>query len=237
MLFRSGRILKTNDGGNTWVIKNSGITDDLFTMHFIDANNGFAAGDMGKIIKTTDGGESWTNITTPNTTIIGTIWFANTNKGWAAQMDGNLLYTNDGGNNWISDTSFGVTAMWTCFFTSQDTGFVAGNNGEMFKTTNGGILAIDDNMQLSKDNILVSIFPNPINIEAEIDYYVPFKTLCLINLFDINGKQIQCLTNEIKDKGKHQIRFNTDKFENGVYFIELKTETQYFVQKIIVSHN
>jgi hypothetical protein len=107
----------------------------------------------------------------------------------------------------------------------------------MYKTTNGGTLAINDNMQFAVDNVQINIFPNPVNVEAEIDYYVPLKTLCLINLLELNGKQIQCVTNEVKDKGKHQIRFNTDKFEDGVYFIELKTESKTIVKKIIISHN
>ena len=234
---QGGRILKTTDGGNTWLIKNSGISDDLFTLHFMDANNGWAAGDFGSIIKTTDGGETWTDIATPNTTIISTIWFTNANKGWAAQMDGNLLYTTDGGNNWISDTSFSYHAMWTTCFTSPDTGFVAGNDGNMYKTSNGGTLnSINENNQQFSSKINMSVFPNPINSYAVIDYYLPQKALCISNLFDINGKLIQCFSNEIQDKGKHQMRINTDILENGVYFIELKTENHNFAQKVIVSH-
>lgn len=205
-------------------------------MHFIDANIGFAAGDFGKIIKTTDGGETWTNIITPNSTIIGTIWFSDVNRGWAAQMDGNLIYTTDGGVNWESDTSFGITAMWTTFFTSPDTGFVAGNNGKMYITTNGSILNIGDkNQNLKADNQL-NIFPNPVKEEAEIDYYLASKGLCLINLYDENGKKADCLISEIKEKGKHQLRFNSDKYESGVYFIELLAGSKKIIKKLIISH-
>jgi photosystem II stability/assembly factor-like uncharacterized protein len=233
---QGGRILKTTDGGNTWVIKNSGINADLFTLHFIDPNNGWAAGDYGKIIMTADGGETWTNIPTPNTAIIGTIWFTNTNKGWAGQMDGNLLYTIDGGNNWISDLSLGSDAMWTTFFTSQDTGFIAGSNGKMYKTTNGTTVTIDESNQTLQSKINISILPNPIHTDAEINYFLPSKSLCSLNILDVKGNQIASLINEVKENGKHQLRFNSKEFANGIYYCELKTNNQQVIKKVIISH-
>jgi hypothetical protein len=106
----------------------------------------------------------------------------------------------------------------------------------MYKTTNGGALLIDDNKQFSDDKIQLNIFPNPINIEAEIDYYLNSKTVYLINLLDNNGKKIDCLKSEVKDKGKYQIRFNSNKYDTGVYFIELKTKTEKLIKKLIISH-
>ncbi len=207
-----------------------------FSLHFIDANNGWAAGDLGTIIRTSDGGETWSTITTPNTTIIGTIWFTNLNKGWAAQMNGNILYSNDGGSNWISDTSLGVEAIWSCFFTSQDTGFLAGNDGKMYKTTNGGSLSINENKKSLKDDISISVFPIPIQNDAEIDIYLPSKSICSVNLTDNNGVKISNLLSEVKEKGKHHLHFNFTNIPNGIYFCEFQTENYKMSRKIVISH-
>ncbi|MBA2422478.1 MAG: hypothetical protein H0V61_04565, partial [Chitinophagales bacterium] len=49
-------ILKTTDGGLTWVTKISGTTNALRAVHFIDSVTGFACGFAGTLLKTTDVG-------------------------------------------------------------------------------------------------------------------------------------------------------------------------------------
>lgn len=49
----SGVIMKTNDGGSSWVSENSGVTDDLSSVYFVNDALGFAAGSNGKILKRT----------------------------------------------------------------------------------------------------------------------------------------------------------------------------------------
>ena len=53
-------IMKTTDGGATWVSKTPNTTNILYDVEFYDANNGIACGAAGTIDKTTDGGETWT---------------------------------------------------------------------------------------------------------------------------------------------------------------------------------
>jgi photosystem II stability/assembly factor-like uncharacterized protein len=49
-------ILHTDDGGSTWSVQELGTTVSWYTMKFIDAQTGFAAGWYGNIVKTTVGG-------------------------------------------------------------------------------------------------------------------------------------------------------------------------------------
>ena len=65
MVAAGGLIFKTTDGGVTWTPKPSPTTAPLFSVSFIDNNNGFAVGGFGKILKTTNGGETWTNVPSP----------------------------------------------------------------------------------------------------------------------------------------------------------------------------
>ena len=55
----NGTILKTADGGTTWVKKTTPTTNALNAIKFSDANNGLAAGASGIILRSTDGGETW----------------------------------------------------------------------------------------------------------------------------------------------------------------------------------
>ena len=54
-----GEILKTSDGGNTWVKQYSGLTTPLRSVRFLDASRGWAIGEFGAVLRTIDGGASW----------------------------------------------------------------------------------------------------------------------------------------------------------------------------------
>src|SRR3990172_2432889 len=55
----AGTILHTNNGGQNWVIQESGITSTLMDIEFLDLKNGWAVGDVGTIVRTTNGGRNW----------------------------------------------------------------------------------------------------------------------------------------------------------------------------------
>lgn len=56
----NGKIYKTNDGGNTWILSNTGVASvTLNSISFLNSIAGVAVGDNGSIFLTTDGGSSW----------------------------------------------------------------------------------------------------------------------------------------------------------------------------------
>src|SRR5436305_10551406 len=55
----NGTIVRTTDGGNSWVIQSSGSTNALYGVSFTDVNHGTAVGASGTVLKTTDGGNTW----------------------------------------------------------------------------------------------------------------------------------------------------------------------------------
>jgi photosystem II stability/assembly factor-like uncharacterized protein len=48
--------MKSSDGGANFVQQQSSVTEDLFSVFFIDAGTGFAAGDNGTLLRTVTGG-------------------------------------------------------------------------------------------------------------------------------------------------------------------------------------
>ncbi|MEO0132450.1 MAG: YCF48-related protein [candidate division WOR-3 bacterium] len=55
---RNGTILHTNDGGNTWIIQQSGVDTTLFDVSFADTLHGLIAGN-GCVLYTHNGGSTW----------------------------------------------------------------------------------------------------------------------------------------------------------------------------------
>src|SRR5208283_3981070 len=56
---RSGTVLKTSDGGNSWTFANTPIPYWLSLASFVDMNTGWVSDPGGHLMKTTDGGADW----------------------------------------------------------------------------------------------------------------------------------------------------------------------------------
>jgi photosystem II stability/assembly factor-like uncharacterized protein len=144
----SGIILRTTDGGNTWVSQLSGIDASLTDVCFSDANTGTAVGRGGNggiILRTTDGGKNWArqpcSITTNNLyavsfsdancgTVVGSFW-----SGWDRCI---FLRTTDGGNNWFSQSGDPNSMFFGVIFTDAKNGTAVGASGDILRTIDGG---------------------------------------------------------------------------------------------------
>lgn len=52
-------VLSSADGGSTWNTASTGVTTPLTALTFVDANRGWAVGELGVVITTRDGGLTW----------------------------------------------------------------------------------------------------------------------------------------------------------------------------------
>jgi photosystem II stability/assembly factor-like uncharacterized protein len=131
-------ILKTTDGGQTWVTKHAIRNGPfIYGVFFIDANKGWAGEDNGSILSTTDGGENWSEISTSAPYILD-FDFIDANNGWAFGGLGAILHTTDGGAHWTSQNTNQTNDFYAGKFFNADTGVAVGFLGRCIKTTDGG---------------------------------------------------------------------------------------------------
>jgi len=140
-----GTILKTEDGGKKWTIKNSGTNFDLYEIHFFDTNKGFAVGTGNTLLLTTDGGEIWSKINifgTDDSYYYRNMWFLNENIGFIiggrSGNNGVILKTVNGGISWEELTINSFSAVYGIYFTSANKGYFSNFEGEISKTIDGG---------------------------------------------------------------------------------------------------
>lgn len=101
----AGLILKTTDGGATWVGQASGVSTRLTQVRFSDASHGWAVGMQATILRTTDGGATWV-VQAPG---VATNYYGGTSslmivgsQEAIATFDGNTTRTTvDGGEHWV----------------------------------------------------------------------------------------------------------------------------------------
>ena len=135
----SSTILKTTDGGITWVQKYSSAVNFIF-IEFFSNNNGVAVGNSGKttvIFKSTNSGENWSQVGIWSYDASYASYFISLSVGWVAGK-GYIQKTTDGGANWISQPTDGYTSLWSIYMLDGNYGWSVGNNSMEYRTTDGG---------------------------------------------------------------------------------------------------
>lgn len=110
----------------------------ISSIHFVNANTGWAVGDAGLILHTQDGGQRWQPQYAGVTQDLFDVQFIDANTGWAIGKQNIILHTADGGQAWQSQTTpLGATDLAGLFFLDALNGWVGLADG-VLKTTDGG---------------------------------------------------------------------------------------------------
>lgn len=131
----AGKILKTSDGGDTWVDLSPPTQSDLKSLHFLDTNNGVVVGDQ-LILKTTNGGGSWTSIATLEENL-NSIFLISSRKGYTVGSNGIKPFTFDSTGEIKFNFDYNHVASSKLYYTDSLTGYFCSSNG-LFKTVDGG---------------------------------------------------------------------------------------------------
>jgi len=115
----AGTIVKTVDGGETWVLQDAGVNEPLRGLCFLDGEQGWAVGANGTILHTTDSGSHWSKQAVDTTDDFRGVVFVDANSGWATSIrdihrnertgeaddwQGSIWHTSDGGQSWVRQT-------------------------------------------------------------------------------------------------------------------------------------
>ena len=82
--------------------------------------------------------------------------------------------------------------------------------------------AIDEN-DLNNKGHLLRVYPNPVNMQAAVEFILEENASVMVKLHNANGNLVQILIHSQKEKGSHCFTWNTKEMANGLYFISLET--------------
>ncbi len=77
-------------------------------------------------------------------------------------------------------------------------------------------------------------YPNPFNSSTQINFSIPEKDFVTLKLYDVLGKEISTLVNEIKYDGNHSVVFNAKNLSSGLYIYTLTFRDQITSKKMIL---
>lgn len=91
-------------------------------------------------------------------------------------------------------------------------------NFEFFNLSNEVNIGIPTKFNLSQN------YPNPFNPSTKINYDLPVEGKVSIIIFDISGKEVKTIVNEVKPVGYYSVNFNGSNLSSGVYFYRINLE-------------
>ncbi|MBL8016320.1 MAG: T9SS type A sorting domain-containing protein, partial [Ignavibacteria bacterium] len=95
------------------------------------------------------------------------------------------------------------------------------------------ILAVNNN-QVPVKFELGQNYPNPFNPVTNIRYSVPRQSLVKLVVYDILGREVKTLVNEMRTAGTYEAVFDASQFASGVYFYRMESGDFTDVKKLVI---
>jgi len=104
-----------------------------------------------------------------------------------------------------------------------------------FSNCDSSTVIIQSN-ELKVDNYnLGQNYPNPFNPTTFISFAVPVESIVELNVYDISGRLIQNLINNVKyAQGIYSVKFDGSKLSSGMYYYRLKTNDYIATRKMVL---
>jgi hypothetical protein len=233
----SGTILRTTNGGTTWTSQVSGTGNGLNGVSFVDANTGIVVGDNGTILYTVNGGTTWIGLASGTTYSLNGVSYGDATSITVVGQYGTVLRSTNGGASWTSQWSGITSDLYAVSFTDGNTGTAVGAQGRILRTNTGGVLVSVGsriNPDVPQRIYLSQNFPNPFNPRTTIVYRVESRESVELRVFDILGREVVTLVNEVQDAGLKSVQWDATGVASGVYFYRLRAGNFVDTKKLVV---
>ncbi len=222
----NGRLYRTTNSGVNWNLQYT-INGPFESIFFINGNNGWIrAGTTNSIQYTTDGGFNWTNAQGGIITGYDTK-FINDSIGYSGTFSSfKICKSTDGGKTWGYQNTPILSANLVAILKADTSNAWA---GQIMHTEDGGGLINYTGIQQISDEVpngyeLYQNYPNPFNPTTNIKYQIVNSSFVRLVVFDVQGKEITALVNEVQKPGTYLADWNAAGYSSGVYFYSLIIE-------------
>jgi photosystem II stability/assembly factor-like uncharacterized protein len=133
---RQGVIVRTTDGGRSWLPGQFLPVTSASDVYFVDSNHGWVTGPT--LVASTDGGRSWTTQDAVEAAgPFSSVTFSGSTTGWVVSGEGWLMGTKDGGRTWKRQPG-GSDVAKAVHFLDKNRGWAVGERGTIARTEDGG---------------------------------------------------------------------------------------------------
>ena len=107
-------------------------------------------------------------------------------------------------------------------------------NSQTFQSECYNITDIREGENYPEEYLLSQNYPNPFNPTTTIKYQIPDKSYVTLKVFNVIGKEVAKLVNEVKPGGNYEVEFKGSGLTGGVYFYIFKAGKFVQAKKMIL---
>ncbi|MDP4197068.1 MAG: T9SS type A sorting domain-containing protein [Bacteroidota bacterium] len=242
-----GGMFKSTNNGLNWIAINNGIAPKAVPLNLAVIDSCIFAG-FGKdtlIYRSTDKGSSWKAVDKgiPKSGIAA---FATVGKNlFAATNVLGIYLSKDLGQTWVPvNEGFEVPNVPVSPGYKPAVNALAASDKYLFAGTweagifsrklSDMIISVNNDKKTVPESYLLSQnYPNPFNPSTVINYAIPKTSKVSLRVYDLMGRQVALLVDDIKPAGKYSATFNST-LASGVYYYTLKAGEYIQSKKMIV---
>lgn len=235
MIFESGVVYKTIDGGMNFEQVYLDFNYNLNSVFFLNPDTGYIAGEFkeepfmndtaGVVLKTVNGGIDWQVTILPGHG--QDICFINPDTGYMASYE-YMLETHNGGNSWQICDGYYVYFLYSVHFPEEMTGYAisswrfSGGYSAVYKLD----LSTGVNLPDHSDK-MISIYPNPACDYLNVNIPESRDKKTMIAIYDLLGNKL--LTEEFTG-----VNINLTAIPCGMYLLEVRSQAWKASKKFVL---
>ncbi|MBK8983800.1 MAG: T9SS type A sorting domain-containing protein [Ignavibacteria bacterium] len=231
----NGSIASTIDGGVSWSL-NKLTPYDFNSINFNGIGTGIISGENGVIYRTSDGGKSWQFISPAQYKNLNSVLFTDDLNIISAGDNGAMIHSSDAGVSWQKINS--ITNNNLLSLTSDVNGIYAfGENGSIIysiKDKNRNTAVTNKNVFDISNISSLTNYPNPFNPVTRISFSIPERGFVNIKIYDILGKEVRTLLNEMRQAGNYHVEFNGGNLAGGIYICRMEFNNTSSIKRLIL---
>jgi hypothetical protein len=231
LLATNGGFFKAVSGETEWIAKNSGLSGDALKINMISYFGVMFIATDGGLYYSLDIAENW-DVALPDEKF-NIAFYINTElspSGFMVFAFGENGFYTETMESW-NQMDFGgmegeVTAaasdgenLYLGFTIEEKNG--KGNGGIYRRPLEQFIVGINENSNISSDNMLRQNHPNPFNTNTQINYSIPNPGHVSIKIYTLTGNEILSAVNTMKPAGNHIQSLSSNDLSPGIYFYSL----------------
>ncbi len=103
---------------------------------------------------------------------------------------------------------------------------------ELFAYETGNIVSNESRLLIPEQYQLYQNYPNPFNPSTNIKFDLPQSGFVSLKVFDISGRLVSTLVNEVRPSGAYTTQFDASHLASGIYLYKLSTKDFSMVKKL-----
>ena len=248
----NGKIFYTTNNGISWEEQYSDMSNNLYSLYFMNPEFGWAVKSNGKVLHTINGGTPveltyfTSSITDKNLTLKWQTATETNNQGFEIQRSKDskieklqVLPTGQAGWENIGFVIGKGTTTEPQSYSFVDENLSAGEYQYRLKQFDfDGTFEYSNTIEVEINSptkfSLEQNYPNPFNPSTSIQYAISSRQFVTLKVYDVLGKEVITLANEEKPGGMYNVQFTMNNLSSGIYFYQLKAGDYFETKKMIL---